>query len=88
MGPPLGGYQQVVRRLSPDDTLVMFTDGLAERRGEDIDESLARPAALRLPPGAGVDDLLDEVLVELDARHAEDDVAVPAARIRPRHQPA
>ncbi|MGW2782474.1 PP2C family protein-serine/threonine phosphatase [Streptomyces populi] len=92
VGPPLGtgvgGYQQVARRLSPDDTLVMFTDGLVERRGEDIDESLARLAALRLPPGAGVDDLLDEVLVELDARHAEDDVAVLAARIHPRHHPA
>ncbi|MFI0966264.1 PP2C family protein-serine/threonine phosphatase [Streptomyces sp. NPDC021080] len=92
VGPPLGtgvgGYQQVVRALSPDDTLVMFTDGLVERRGEDIDASLARLAALRLPPGAGVDDLLDEVLVALDARHAEDDVAVLAARIRPRDHPA
>jgi serine phosphatase RsbU (regulator of sigma subunit) len=89
VGPPLGtgvgGYQQVVRRLSSDDTLVMFTDGLVERRDEDIDESLARLATLRLPPGAGVDDLLDEVLVKLDARHAEDDVAVLAARIRPRN---
>ncbi|MET8136404.1 GAF domain-containing SpoIIE family protein phosphatase [Streptomyces sp. NPDC005251] len=92
VGPPLGtgvgGYQQVVRRLSPDDTLVMFTDGLVERRDEDIDESLARLAALRMPPGAGVDDLLDEVLVRLDARHAEDDVAVLAARIHPRNHPA
>ncbi|MET7982583.1 MULTISPECIES: GAF domain-containing SpoIIE family protein phosphatase [unclassified Streptomyces] len=92
VGPPLGtgigGYQQVVRRLSPDDTLVMFTDGLVERRDEDIDESLARLAALRIPPGAGVDDLLDEVLAKLDAHHAEDDVAVLAARIRRRDQPA
>ncbi|MGW3662375.1 PP2C family protein-serine/threonine phosphatase [Streptomyces sp. NPDC005141] len=92
VGPPLGtgvgGYEQVTRELSPDDTLVMFTDGLVERRGEDIDESLARLAALRLPPGAGVDDLLDEVLVRLDARHAEDDVAVLAARIRPRNHTA
>ncbi|MEU4167855.1 PP2C family protein-serine/threonine phosphatase [Streptomyces sp. NPDC026665] len=92
VGPPLGtgvgGYQQVVRRLSPDDTLVMFTDGLVERRGEDIDASLARLAALRLPPGAGVDALLDQVLTALDARHAEDDVAVLAARIHPRDHPA
>ncbi|MFE1292329.1 PP2C family protein-serine/threonine phosphatase [Streptomyces sp. NPDC058751] len=91
VGPPLGtgvgGYQQVVRGLSPDDTLVMFTDGLVERRGEDIDESLARLAALRLPPGAGVGDLLDEALAALDAGHAEDDVAVLAARIRPRGHP-
>ncbi|MFF2367415.1 PP2C family protein-serine/threonine phosphatase [Streptomyces sp. NPDC058122] len=92
VGPPLGtgvgGYQQVVRRLSPDDTLVMFTDGLVERRDEDIDASLERLAALRLPPGADVDALLDEVLVALDARHAEDDVAVLAARIHPRGHPS
>ncbi|MFB7241536.1 hypothetical protein CW362_36170 [Streptomyces populi] len=92
VGPPLGtragGRQQVVRGFSPDDTLVMFTDGLVEHRDEDVDESPARPAALRPPPGAGIDDLLDEVLVEFDARHAEDDVAVSAARIHPRHHPA
>ncbi|GAA5031771.1 PP2C family protein-serine/threonine phosphatase [Streptomyces siamensis] len=89
VGPPLGtgvgGYEQAGRALAPDDTLVMFTDGLVEHRGEDIDESLARLAGLRLPPGANVDDLLDAILAKLDARHAEDDVAVLAARIR--HRP-
>ncbi|WP_435228049.1 SpoIIE family protein phosphatase [Streptomyces sp. Tue6028] len=89
VGPPLGtgvgGYEQTGRRLAPDDTLVMFTDGLVEHRGEDIDESLARLAGLRLPPGADVDDLLDAILAKLDTRHAEDDVAVLAARIR--HRP-
>ncbi|WTB43648.1 SpoIIE family protein phosphatase [Streptomyces sp. NBC_00827] len=88
VGPPLGtgvgGYEQATRTLTPDDTLVMYTDGLVERRGEDIDASLARLARLRLPPGAGIDALLDEVLVRLNARHAEDDVAVLAARIRAR----
>ncbi|MFG2312438.1 PP2C family protein-serine/threonine phosphatase [Streptomyces sp. NPDC048566] len=89
VGPPLGtgvgGYEQVTRALGPEDTLVMYTDGLVERRGEDIDVSLARLASLRLPLGTGVGALLDEVLHRLDARHAEDDVAVVAARIRPRH---
>ncbi|MFF1764761.1 PP2C family protein-serine/threonine phosphatase [Streptomyces sp. NPDC058249] len=89
VGPPLGtglgGYEQVTRALSPEDTLVMFTDGLVERRGEDIDESLARLAGLRVPSAANVDDLLDEVLLKLDARHAEDDVAVLVARIHRRH---
>lgn len=80
----MGGYEQATRTLTPDDTLVMYTDGLVERRGEDIDASLARLARLRLPPGAGIDALLDEVLVRLNARHAEDDVAVLAARIRAR----
>lgn len=89
VGPPLGtgigGYEPSSRALAPDDTLLMFTDGLVERRDEDIDESLARLAGLRLPPGAAVEAQLDEVLLKLDARHAEDDVAVMAARIRRRH---
>ncbi|WP_369243972.1 PP2C family protein-serine/threonine phosphatase [Streptomyces sp. R41] len=89
VGPPLGtgigGYEPATRALAPDDTLFMFTDGLVERRSEDIDESLARLAGLRLPPGAAVEAQLDEVLLKLDARHAEDDVAVMAARIRRRH---
>ena len=88
VGPPLGtgvgGYEATTRSLTPHDTLVMFTDGLVERRGEDIDVSLARLAGLRLPPGAGVDELLDRLLDRLGAHRAEDDVAVLAARIHRR----
>ncbi|MFE5296713.1 PP2C family protein-serine/threonine phosphatase [Streptomyces sp. NPDC056632] len=88
VGPPLGtglgGYEPEVRTLGPGDTLLLFTDGLVERRGEDIDVSLARLAALRLPPGSGPDAVVDEVLRRLDARTAEDDVAVLAARVRER----
>ncbi|MFJ9618449.1 PP2C family protein-serine/threonine phosphatase [Streptomyces noursei] len=87
-GPPLGtgagGYEIVTRGLTPDDTLLMFTDGLVERRGEDIDASLGRLARMRLPAGAGVAEVLDEVLARLGGRCGEDDVAVLAARIRRR----
>ncbi|MFF0627033.1 PP2C family protein-serine/threonine phosphatase [Streptomyces sp. NPDC004296] len=87
-GPPLGtgagGYAPVTRALGPADTLLMFTDGLVERRGEDIDVSLARLAGMRLPARAGLADVLDEVLLRLGGRFAEDDVAVLAARIRRR----
>ncbi|MGG2460896.1 PP2C family protein-serine/threonine phosphatase [Streptomyces sp. RGM 3693] len=87
-GPPLGtgagGYALVTRALTPADTLLMFTDGLVERRGEDIDVSLARLAGMRLPARASPADVLDEVLVRLDGRFAQDDVAVLAARIRRR----
>lgn len=90
VGPPLGtgvgGYELITRTLTPDETLLMFTDGLVERRGEDIDDSMARLARLRLPAGAGVEEVLDEVLLHLDGLHAEDDVAVLAARLR--HHPA
>ncbi len=88
VGPPLGtgvgGYELATRDVTPAETLLLFTDGLVERRDEDIDVSLSRLAAVRMPPGAGVDEVVDEVLLRLDARHAEDDVAVLAARIRPR----
>ncbi|MFD9000010.1 PP2C family protein-serine/threonine phosphatase [Streptomyces sp. NPDC059582] len=87
VGPPLGtgfgGYELATYRLAEDQTLLLFTDGLVERRGEDIDRSLDRLAELRFPVTAGVEDILDSVLGRLDARHAEDDVALLAAR--PRH---
>ncbi|MER5184455.1 GAF domain-containing SpoIIE family protein phosphatase [Streptomyces sp. NPDC002896] len=94
VGPPLGtgvgGFEQTVHGLTPHDTLVMFTDGLVERRGEDIDTSLARLAGLCLSPTTGVDELLDQILVRLEAHSAEDDVAVLAARMRHRagHHPS
>ncbi|MBP2048138.1 serine phosphatase RsbU (regulator of sigma subunit) [Streptomyces griseochromogenes] len=88
VGPPLGtgfgGYESATHKLAPNQTLVLFTDGLVERRGEDIDSSLARLSALRFSAEHGVDDVLDTILSTLDARHAEDDVAVLAARPRPR----
>ncbi|MEU1463367.1 PP2C family protein-serine/threonine phosphatase [Streptomyces sp. NPDC005727] len=91
VGPPLGtglgGYEPVTHPATPGQTLVLFTDGLVERRGEDIDRSLARLAGLRFPAGQGVDHVLDTILTGLDARHAEDDVAVLAARPRPRRPP-
>ncbi|MFJ7955504.1 PP2C family protein-serine/threonine phosphatase [Streptomyces sp. NPDC096319] len=91
VGPPLGtgvgGYEPTTRPLTPGETLLLFTDGLVERRGEDIDVSLARLAALRLPADSGPEQVVEEVLRRLDAPHAEDDVAVLAARIRARPAP-
>ncbi|MER7185149.1 PP2C family protein-serine/threonine phosphatase [Streptomyces hyaluromycini] len=88
VGPPLGtgfgGYESATHRLEPDEALVLFTDGLVEHRGEDIDRSLHRLADLDFTPAAGVDSLLESILTRLDARHAEDDVAVLAARPHPR----
>ncbi|MGR4879796.1 PP2C family protein-serine/threonine phosphatase [Streptomyces sp. LARHCF249] len=88
VGPPLGtgigGYEALARPITADQTLLLYTDGLVERRGEDIDTSLARLAGLRLAPGAPVEDIVTAVCDGLDAQHAEDDVAVLAARLHPR----
>ncbi|WAZ24804.1 SpoIIE family protein phosphatase [Streptomyces cinnabarinus] len=88
VGPPLGtglgGYQAATYPLDPSQALMLFTDGLVERRGEDIDHSLNRLARLSFSAATGVQDVLDLALARLDARHAEDDVALLAARLHQR----
>ncbi|WP_190276633.1 PP2C family protein-serine/threonine phosphatase [Catenulispora acidiphila] len=87
-GPPLGtgygGYEQAIVDLRADQVLLMYTDGLVERRGEDIDVSLARLAALPLPAGGGLEDLLDDALRLVAPPAVEDDIAILATRATPR----
>jgi len=81
-GPPLGtglgGYRLAVADLPPGHTLLLYTDGLVERRGEDIDHSLGRLTELLLPADAGPAVLLDAVLARAPSP-AEDDIALLAA---------
>ncbi|MFE3513790.1 SpoIIE family protein phosphatase [Streptomyces sp. NPDC059166] len=83
VGPPLGtgmgGYRTTVLPCSPGTVLFMYTDGLVERRGEDIDVSISRLTTLRAPESGHLEDLLDEV-VERFAADAEDDIAVLVSR--------
>jgi serine phosphatase RsbU (regulator of sigma subunit) len=88
IGPPLGtgvgGYEQVTVDLLPDQILLLYTDGLVERRGEDIDVSLARLASVDFPPTGELKDLLQVVLRALATSTPEDDIAILAARAHPR----
>ncbi|MEU4176982.1 SpoIIE family protein phosphatase [Streptomyces sp. NPDC026589] len=85
VGPPLGtgfgGYRTTFVPCGPGTVLFMYTDGLVERRGEDIDVSVGRLASLTLPRGGHLEDLLDQVLDRF-GEDAEDDIAVLASRIR------
>ncbi|WSU46637.1 SpoIIE family protein phosphatase [Streptomyces sp. NBC_01089] len=85
VGPPLGtglgGYESVSLPCGPGTVLFMYTDGLVERRDEDIDVSVGRLASLRLPVGGTLEGLLDDVLDRF-GRDATDDIAVLASRIR------
>ncbi|WP_432536678.1 SpoIIE family protein phosphatase [Kineococcus arenarius] len=72
-----------VHGLAPGATVLLYTDGLVERRGASIDDGvdwLARTAARFAH--LGPDGICDAVLAEV-AGHAEDDVAVLAVRVRP-----
>ncbi|WP_327372027.1 SpoIIE family protein phosphatase [Streptomyces sp. NBC_01217] len=90
VGPPLGtgvgGYRTKAVEFGPDTVLFMYTDGLVERRGEDIDISVGRLGELTLPENGSLDELLDTVL-ERFGPGAEDDIAVLASRTRPRAVP-
>ncbi|WP_035851362.1 SpoIIE family protein phosphatase [Kitasatospora azatica] len=87
VGPPLGSgladYEQLARPLLPEQVLLLYTDGLVERRHEDIDTSLARLADLPLPAAGDLEELLDTVLHHLATTPAQDDTALLAARARP-----
>ncbi|RAJ70369.1 serine phosphatase RsbU (regulator of sigma subunit) [Streptomyces sp. Amel2xB2] len=62
----------------PGDCLVLYTDGLIERRDEDIDEGIARlTSALAFSGGRDAEQVADEVLARLGVSEgARDDIAL------------
>jgi serine phosphatase RsbU (regulator of sigma subunit) len=61
-------------------TLVAYTDGLVERRGEHLDRGLERLCRAALVNGAGLDEFLERVLADVRSEQAEDDTAIVAFR--------
>ncbi|MEV1288223.1 fused response regulator/phosphatase [Micromonospora sp. NPDC049679] len=66
--------------LSPGSTLVLYTDGLIERRDADIDEGLRALAISAATVDADLDRFCERLLVELAAPEIHDDIAVVAVR--------
>jgi serine phosphatase RsbU (regulator of sigma subunit) len=89
VGPPLGigwmGPRVDGQAEMPDgSTLLMFTDGLFERRGVPFDDGRAQVRELvERAAGAPLSDLCDLLLTEMLVEGAEDDVAVLAVRAHP-----
>ncbi len=87
--PPLGARPYHVPRpqaglpYTPGDILVLYTDGLVERRDEDIDVGLERlTAALSQHGGLAPDPLADAVLERLGVTSgAPDDIALIVIRL-------
>jgi serine phosphatase RsbU (regulator of sigma subunit) len=80
-GPPIGSlpgvYEEVVVDLPPGSTLVLYTDGLVEERGQGLDrglEALRKALAeVQVPPEAVADHLLSRLGRD---EGADDDVAL------------
>jgi anti-sigma regulatory factor (Ser/Thr protein kinase)/putative methionine-R-sulfoxide reductase with GAF domain len=86
--PPLGtlafaAYHEVEATLEAGDTILLYTDGLIERRREPLTDGLERLRALAAVP-ATADQLCQRVTDQLvPAGGGEDDIAVVALRIVP-----
>lgn len=83
-GPPLGvgrfTYLPTTFQLAPGDVLFCYTDGLIERRDEDIDVGMARLASTVTAEHGSVDALVEHAVDALRVREAPDDIAVLAFR--------
>ncbi|HEY1740525.1 MAG TPA: SpoIIE family protein phosphatase, partial [Acidimicrobiia bacterium] len=89
LGPPLGATRITSARhrghalLGAESAIVLYTDGLIERRGEPLDRGFARLAsAAGAHARASVDELCDGLLADLLEGRAQDDVVVMAARLQ------
>lgn len=85
LGVPIGveaGAEYAAREesLPADGTLVGFTDGLVELRGESIDEGLERLRSAATRNGDDLQDLLARLVVEVPEGRSDDDIAIVGVR--------
>jgi len=76
--------------LEPGATVLLYTDGLVERRGQSLGEGLAQlRSTLTELAGAGpsLDELCDQLLRRMLPEHPDDDVALVAVRLHPEDRP-
>jgi anti-sigma regulatory factor (Ser/Thr protein kinase) len=74
-----GRYAEAEDRLRPGETLLLYTDGLIERRHEALDQGLGKLRDVAARAGGEPDRLCEQLVAELGG--AADDVAVLAARV-------
>ncbi|MEZ5102023.1 MAG: SpoIIE family protein phosphatase [Thermoleophilia bacterium] len=76
-----GRYTETTIQLAPGDTLVLYTDGLVERRGESLDRGLDRLTVAATRRSVRVEALVEALVEELVAPEPDDDTAVLAVRL-------
>ncbi|MCZ4124672.1 SpoIIE family protein phosphatase [Streptomyces sp. H39-S7] len=88
-GAPLGvggvAFENVELTLPEDGVLVLYTDGLIERRDRDLDEGMQLLSQAVADRGPSLEASCDAVLDALSAQDSEDDIAIIMARALPVH---
>jgi PAS domain S-box-containing protein len=85
---PTSARTETRAMLGRDSTVLLYTDGLVERRGQSLDEGLDRlRAALTELRHLPLAELCDELLTRLLPSAREDDVAMVAVRLHPQDAP-
>ncbi|MBD0688926.1 SpoIIE family protein phosphatase [Streptomyces sp. CBMA123] len=86
-GAPLGvggvPFESVEFTLPEQAILTLYTDGLVERRGHDLDEGLDLLRRTVADRRRSLEQTCDAVLTQLTGRTVEDDIAVIMAQVRP-----
>ncbi|WP_165974516.1 SpoIIE family protein phosphatase [Nonomuraea deserti] len=83
VGLGLGSYERVEVELAEGSLIALYTDGLVERRGADIDAGLRRLGTALAAPALSLDDLCARVIgTMVDDTPSEDDIALLIARTR------
>jgi serine phosphatase RsbU (regulator of sigma subunit) len=85
VGPPLGigptSYEPATFTMPGGSTMILYTDGLIERRTEDIETGMRRLTDVVAPIGhEPLDAMVDQILTSLRDDDAADDIAVLAIR--------
>ena len=73
-------YHSTTISTPPAATLVAFTDGLVEHRGENLDDGLARLREVAMAQDRSLPELLSKLIDELRAGPTADDIAILGLR--------
>ncbi|MGW1295362.1 SpoIIE family protein phosphatase [Streptomyces sp. NPDC002533] len=80
-------YPVTTVELDPGQTMILFTDGLVELPGSDLDEGMQRLTSLVANGPQDLQKLADQLCDAVDGRGGQDDVAVLLLRRRAAHAP-
>jgi serine phosphatase RsbU (regulator of sigma subunit)/PAS domain-containing protein len=80
-GDPGSSYEEVTTSLRPGDVLLLFTDGLIERRDQPIDDAIASLLEIASQPLSDVSSYADQVVAETSA-NTDDDACLVAVHVR------